>query len=127
MTTITMRALVGQDTGISRITKSCAAVFALWATTPTQAAVFHTANVASINALTNGGFILTLGADSSSCTNGSTPKQYFAMPGQNNMTVEGAAMNYANSLFAMQTGRPVTLFFDDASALCYIGNIKVAS
>ena len=88
---------------------------------------FHTAYVAGINALTNGGYILTLTADSSNCPSTSTPKQYFAMPGQNAMTVEGAAVNYANTILAMQTGRQITIFFTDTSALCYIGNTKISN
>lgn len=85
--------------------------------------VLHTSTVKSVYQLADGRFVLIFDADSSLCTNASSPKFYYLGAGYNGMTVEAAKNAYALALIAYAMGKRLQIKFDDASSGCYINTV----
>jgi len=101
-----------------------AVVLCLSGGSSSAAEIILTANVLRVHPLADGSIVLMMTADSSSCTNTSTPyKHYHVKVGQNNVTTDGLRAIQATAMTAFSTGYRLAVYFDDGTTFCYVNRV----
>jgi hypothetical protein len=107
--------------------KICLAIWILLLPAIASAAnVWHTSTIQFIYPQANGSVVVGFDLNNASCPNLETPTQYFFMAvGQNGVTADGMKNVLAALMLAFASDKTVSVEFDTATALCYIGRAKV--
>src|SRR5438876_893277 len=88
---------------------------------PTMAAnTGHAANLTRIDTLGDGRIVLQFDVDNNACPDTNNPKGYYVAVGQNGVTADGIKNILATAMLALSLGKPLTIYFDSATAYCYV-------
>lgn len=86
---------------------------------------FFTSKVTRVYPLADGRFILAFADQPATCTNTAAMKSFYVQVGQQGVTTKGADYLYAAALSAAATGATVIVYFDTATAFCFINKMAV--
>jgi hypothetical protein len=91
---------------------------ASWATS-----VGFSATLTNISAIGDGRTVLQFGTTTSSCSG--TPQGFYVTVGQNGVSADGAKQILATALLAFSLGKTLTIYFDDSTSYCYVGQATI--